>query len=163
MLPNFITNVSAFDFTGPNDSFNISDTERNNLYSSNLIQTNTNTSNAEFYLGRLHKYLGYSTLFLAGIAAVSSSEPSVHHSFAYTAAGTALATCVTGYIKYSNRFNLDKGLFSEDNLHIMLGVLGTLGITAAIAFEASGMEGSHSGIGVIGASSMIIGVITIKW
>jgi len=44
----------------------------------------------------------------------------------YTATGAALATCLTGYSEYGDRFNLDDGLFSEDNLHIMLGVLGTL-------------------------------------
>ena len=168
ILTDYLANYSE-----PNDLYNINDNERNNLYASNLFQqknivsnlpqTNTNTSDAGFNYGRLHKYLGYSTLILAGAAAVSSSHRSVHYGFAYTATGTALATCLTGYSKYGDRFNLDDGFFSEDNLHIMLGVLGTLGFATAVAIADSGEETSHGGIGRTGAASMVISVIVIKW
>jgi hypothetical protein len=160
-------------YSVPNDLYNISDNERNNLYASslfhqtnmvsNLAQTNTDTSDAGFNFGRLHKYLGYSTLILAGIAAVSSSDRSVHYGSAYAATGTALATCLTGYSEYGDRFNLDDGLFSEDNLHIILGVIGTLGFATAVAIADSGKETSHSGFGRTSAASMVISVIVIKW
>jgi len=168
ILTDYLANYSE-----PNDLYNISDNERNDLYASNLFhqknivsnlaQTNANTSDAGFNYGRLHKYLGYSTLVLAGIAAVSSSRRSVHYGFAYAATGTALASCLTGYSEYGDRFNLDDGLFSEDNLHIMLGVIGTLGFATAVAIADSGKETSHSGIGRTSAASMVISVIVIKW
>ncbi len=163
----------TFNYPEPDDSNKNNADERINLYAANLfhrknvvsnsVDTNTNAHDAGLDFGSLHKYLGYSTLLLAGIAAVSSSNRSVHYGSAYAATGTALATCWTGYIEYSDRFDLDEGVLSEDNLHIILGVLGTIGFATAVAIADSGEGSSHSGIGGASATSMLISVIVIKW
>ena len=163
----------TFNYPEPDDFNKINADERINLYASNLfhrknvvsnlVHTNTNAYDTGLDFGSLHKYLGYSTLLLAGIAAVSSSNRSVHYGSAYAATGTALATCWTGYIEYSDRFDLDEGVLSEDNLHIILGALGTIGFATAVAIADSGEESSHSGIGGASATSMLISVIVIKW
>ena len=163
----------TFNYTEPDDFNKNNVDERINLYASNLfnrknvasnsVHTNTNAYDTGLDFGSMHKYLGFSTLLLAGIAAVSSSNRSVHYGSAYAATGTALATCWTGYIEYSDRFDLDEGVLSEDNLHIILGVLGTIGFATAVAIADSGEGSSHSGIGGASAASMLISVIVIKW
>ena len=112
---------------------------------------------------KAHKYLGYTTILLAGIAAITSSNKSLHYGAAYTATGTALATCFTGYYEYRDRFDLEEGLFSDDNLHIILGALGTLGIATAVAIADSDGENGHAGPGIAGGTAMLISVIVIKW
>ena len=163
----------TFNYNKPDDFNKNNADERINLYASNLfnrknvasnsVHTNTNAYDTGLDFGSMHKYLGFSTLLLAGIAAVSSSNRSVHYGSAYAATGTALATCWTGYIEYSDRFNLDEGVISEDNLHIIIGVLGTIGFATAVAIADSGEGSSHSGIGGASAASMLISVIVIKW
>lgn len=114
-------------------------------------------------LRRLHKYSGYGTLLLAGMAAVSSSNRSMHYGCAYSAAGAALVTCLTGYLEYRNIFNMGRGLFADENIHIILGVVGTIGLAASVAMADSGEETSHSSIGGAGAASMLISVVVIRW
>lgn len=113
--------------------------------------------------GRLHKYFGYATLALAGVAAVTSSNKSLHYGSAYAATGTALLTCMTGYAEYAERFDLDEGLLAPDNLHVLLGVVGTVAITAAVATADSGDESSHAGTGIAGGSLMLVSVVVIRW
>ena len=163
----------TFHYTEPDDFNKNNVDERINLYASNLfnrknvasnsVHTNTNAYDTGLDFGSMHKYLGYSTLLLAGIAAVSSSNRSVHYGSSYAATGTALAACWTGYIEYGDRFDLDEGVLSEDNLHIILGVLGTIGFATAVAIADSGKGSSHSGVGGVSATSMLISVIVIKW
>ncbi|HSG27760.1 MAG TPA: hypothetical protein VLA34_04710 [Candidatus Krumholzibacterium sp.] len=114
-------------------------------------------------LRQWHRYLGYGTLILAGITAVSSSEKSVHYVCAYSATGAAVATCVTGYLKYGRRFNLSRGLLRDDNVHIILGVAGTVGMAAAVLMADSGEEGGHAAIGTGGGASMLVSLLVIKW
>lgn len=111
---------------------------------------------------KLHKYFGYATLALAGVAAVTSSNKSLHYGSAYAATGTALLTCMTGYYEYSERFDLDEDLLSQDNLHILMGVIGTVAIATAVATADSGDESSHAGLGVAGGSMMLASVVVIK-
>jgi len=113
--------------------------------------------------GKVHKYLGYSTILLAGVAAVTSSTKSLHYGAAYATTGTALATCFTGYYEYRDRFDLGNGFLDEDNLHILLGTLGTLGVATAVAIADSGENNSHAGIGIAGGASMMVSIIVIKW
>ena len=163
---------SAGNYSEAIDFYNIDDNEINGLYASkqfhqnntvsSLIETNINHSDDGYGFGRLHKYLGYGTVLLAGTAAVSGSYRSLHYGSAYAATGTALATCLTGYMEYGDRFNLEDGLFSQDNLHIVLGVLGTVGLVTAVAIEGSN-ESSHSAVGATGGASMLLSIITIRW
>jgi hypothetical protein len=124
---------------------------------------NPETGAADFDFEKAHKYLGYSTILMAGLAAITSSNKSLHYGAAYTATGTALATCFTGYYEYRDRFDLEEGFFAEDNVHIMLGALGTIAIATAVAIADSGEEKSHAGMGITGGSAMVISVIVIKW
>lgn len=113
--------------------------------------------------GKVHKYLGYTTIALAGLAAITSSNEDLHYGAAYSATGAALATCVTGLYEYRDRFDLENGILDEDNLHILMGTLGTVAIATAVAVADSGEEKSHAGIGVTGGVSMLVSVIVIKW
>ncbi len=124
---------------------------------------NLEPGSAGVNFGKVHKYLGFSTILLAGVAAVTSSTKSLHYGAAYATTGAALATCFTGYYEYRDRFDLGNGLLDEDNLHILLGTLGTLGVATAVAIADSGENKSHAGIGITGGASMMVSVIVIKW
>lgn len=118
---------------------------------------------SRFGLRRLHRYLGYGTLILAGVTAVSGSESDLHCGAAYAATGTAAATCVTGFMKYHRRWNLSKGLFHDDNAHIMLGVIGGIGMVASVITADSDSGPGHAGVGAAGGALMAVSVILIKW
>ena len=120
-------------------------------------------SAAEFDYRGLHRYLGYGTVVLAGIAAVSSSNRSVHYGAAYAAAGTALGASITGYAAYGRYLNMRRGLFSDNNLHVMLGVLGTAGIATAVLLADSDGGSNHAGIGSAAAISMAVSVAIVRW
>lgn len=112
---------------------------------------------------RWHKYLGYGTVLMAGVTAVSHSDEDFHESAAYVTAAGALSTLLTGYLAHSSRFDTEEGLLSKDNLHIVLGTLGAVILTTAVAIADDGDESSHSGLGVAGGVLMTLGVIDIKW
>jgi len=120
-------------------------------------------SSSRFGLRKMHRYLGYGTLILAGVTAVSGSESDLHCGAAYAATGTAVATCVTGFMKYHRRWNLSKGLFHDDNAHIMLGVIGGIGMVASVITADSDSGPGHAGIGAAGGALMAVSVILIKW
>ena len=50
----------------------------------------------------------------------------------------AMATLWAGYEAHSDRFDWDDGLFSEDNLHIILGTIGAVACITAVAVADSG-------------------------
>lgn len=120
-------------------------------------------SSSRFGLRKMHRYLGYGTLVLAGVTAVSGSESDLHCGAAYAATGTAVATCVTGFMKYHRRWNLSKGLFHDDNAHIMLGVIGGIGMVASVIAADSDSGPGHAGVGAAGGALMAVSVILIKW
>ena len=111
-------------------------------------------------IGLLHKYLGWGTLLLAGVAAVTGSDSSLHHNSALAATAFGLGTAATGYYEYSDYFDTDEGL-SAYNLHIVLGTIGAIGF-ATEAIIASTDTG-HGGIGIGSAVAMGIGVAIIIW
>ena len=110
-----------------------------------------------------HKYLGYGTILMAGVTAVSHSDEDFHESAAYATAASAISTVLTGYLAHHQRFDSHQGLLSKDNLHIVLGTLGAAILTTAVAIADDGEESSHSGLGVTGGVLMTLGVIDIKW
>lgn len=114
-------------------------------------------------LERWHKYLGYGTVLMAGVTAVSHSDEDFHEGAAYVTAAGALSTLLTGYLAHGERFDTEAGLLSRDNLHIALGTLGAVLLTTAVAISDDGEEGSHSTLGVTGGVLMALGVIDIKW
>jgi len=119
--------------------------------------------NGRSSLEKWHKYLGYGTVLLAGITAVTSSEEDTHESFAIATAAGALSTVATGFAAHRQRFDTDEGLFTKDNLHIALGTLGAAILTTAVVIADDGRESSHSGMGVTGGVLMTLGVIDIVW
>lgn len=163
-------NIMAFDLPLPN-KLNVADSVLFNPvfpdvqmpdFSSNTsapgVDYSLNQSSSGADYGKLHRYFGFATIALAGVAAVTSSNKSVHYGAAYAATSAALLTCWTGYEEYSDRFDLDEGLLSQDNLHILLGVIGTVAIVTSVATADSGDESSHAGMGVAGGSMMLISV-----
>lgn len=122
-----------------------------------------NKSSSVTDYGKLHRYFGFATIALAGVAAVTSSNKSVHYGAAYATTGAALLTCWTGYEEYSERFDLDEGLLAQDNLHILLGVIGTVAILTSVATADSGDDSSHAGMGVAGGSMMLISVAIFQF
>ena len=122
-----------------------------------------NASDEGLDYGKAHKYLGYTTILLAGIAAVSSGNKDVHYGAAYSAVAAAAGTVFTGYMEHGDRFTFEDGLFTEDNSHILLGTIGALGCAAAVILADSDGGHGHNGIGVFGGAAMALSVITIKW
>jgi hypothetical protein len=114
-------------------------------------------------IGKWHKYLGYGTILMAGVVAVSSSSESFHEAAAYLTAGGAVSTVLTGYLAHSSRFDMDNGLFADDNLHIILGTLGAAILTTAVVIADGGDESSHSGLGIAGGALMTLGIVKIVW
>lgn len=110
-----------------------------------------------------HKYLGYSAVILAGLAAVTSSSKSVHYGAAYGSALAAAGTLTTGFMEYGDRYNHEDGLFARDNAHILLGTIGAVACIAAVVMADSGGGGGHAGAGIVGGSAMALSVVTIKW
>lgn len=107
-----------------------------------------------------HKYLGYATLVMGGLAAISASSHSLHRAASYAAVGLGAGTVATGFKEYGGYIDLSDG-FSSYDIHAVLGTAGLLAFTAAVA--AAEADSSHSGFGVGSAVSMGISVIAIKW
>jgi hypothetical protein len=112
---------------------------------------------------KLHKYLGWATVALAGLTAVSGSHKEAHYAAAYSTVAASVGTLTTGYMAYGDRFTFEDGIFTEDNNHIILGTLGALGCIAAVALADSSDGNSHDNIGIAAGAAMAISVITIKW
>ena len=121
--------------------------------------TVSSSSNLESW----HKYLGYGTILMAGVTAGSSSNESFHETAAYVTAAGALSTLLTGYMAHGEQFDMSEGLFSEPNRHIILGTVGAILLTTAVAMAADDDESSHSGLGITGGVMMTLAVIDIKW
>lgn len=110
-----------------------------------------------------HRYLGYGSVLLAGLTAVSSSQEDIHEALAYATAGASIATATTGFMAYSGGVGPGQSLLSRDNLHMALGVVGAGLLTTAVLTADDGESGSHSGLGVAGGVLMTLGIIEIKW
>ncbi len=116
-----------------------------------------------FDLGDVHKYLGYSTVLLVGLAAATSGDNGAHYGTAYGAAALGAATVATGFVEYGDRFDLSYGLLWQDNAHIILGTVGAIACIAAVAAADSDGGGGHAGAGVGGGAAMALSIITIRW
>jgi hypothetical protein len=111
----------------------------------------------------LHAYLGYATVLLAGVTAVSSGSKHFHWGAAYATAGTAALTVTTGALAHGRRFTLEDGLFTQDNTHILLGTIGAAACIAAVFMADSDGGGGHAGTGIFGGAAMALSVVTIRW
>jgi hypothetical protein len=118
-----------------------------------------------FSTARAHQFMGYGTMLLAALTAVTNSEHDVHRAASYATLWLAGATCATGFSGYRNFIDLSDGI-SADDAHAMLGTLGTIGFAATLVIaEAEDDDEGHGGIGA--ASTVAMGasllVLQIHW
>ena len=112
---------------------------------------------------KLHKYLGFTTVLLAGLTAVTGNSKDVHYGAAYSTVAAALGTIATGYLAHGDRFAIGDGIFTEDNSHIILGTIGVVGCIAAVLLADSDGGHNHNAFGIVGGGAMAFSVIRIKW
>jgi len=120
---------------------------------------------SSFSTARAHRFMGYGTIALAGLAAVSNSDHDLHRIASYTALWLASATCATGFSGHQGAIDLSDGLSAYDT-HALLGSLGTIGFAATLALaEADDDDSSHGGLGAASAAAMGLSVVivNIKW
>ena len=127
---------------------------------SNLQPASFSEDKSSLDMGFLHKYLGYGTLLLAGVAAATGSGSSYHHYSAVGSATLGLMTLATGYHEYGDMFEPDEG-FSKYNLHIALGTLGAVGFATEAVIAAT--DSDHGGLGIGSALVMGAALIVIVW
>lgn len=128
------------------------------------VSTDAATASIEkpkgFDMSSAHKYLGYTTLAFAAGAAFSSSNEDIHEPLGYAAAGMATLTCITGYLEYSDYFNMDDG-WSKTNIHIVSGATATAGFIVTAILGAGG--DGHGGIGGVSTALMVVPIVILKW
>jgi hypothetical protein len=112
---------------------------------------------------KLHKYLGYATVLLVGLTAVTGNNKDIHYGAAYSTIAASLGTIATGYLAHGDRLTFEDGIFTEDNNHILSGTLGALACIAAVALADSSGGHDHDAIGIVGGSAMALSVVTIRW
>ncbi len=126
--------------------------------------------------GKVHQYLGWSTIVLAGMTALTapgSSEGAVttqprqtngtHAKLAEAAVLMAGATIITGLITHWDDFHVADGIADPDNQHILLGVTGAAMMAYAVnKSKNSAVPVSHAGIAELGALLMVA-AIKITW
>jgi hypothetical protein len=116
--------------------------------------------NSSLDMGFFHKYLGYGTLLLAGVAAVTGSDSSTHHYSAVGSATLGAMTLATGYYEYGDMFEIDEG-FSTSNLHIALSTLGAIGFATEAIIAST--DSDHGALGIGSAAVMGGAFIVILW
>lgn len=127
---------------------------------SNLQSSSFSENNSSLDMGFLHKYLGYGTLLLAGVAAATGSDSSTHHYSAVGSATLGVMTLATGYYEYGDMFEIDEG-FSKSNLHIALSTLGAIGFATEAIIAST--DSDHGGLGIGSAAVMGAAFIVILW
>ncbi|MFQ5509547.1 MAG: hypothetical protein ACE5FN_09460 [Leptospirillia bacterium] len=115
---------------------------------------------------KAHKYLGLASLGAATLAALSAGTASsdneksgIHHSAAVTAAALGGAAVGTGLVFHWEDFHLKDGPGDPDNLHALLGLLGTVGYALAVG---SAPDTEHQDAGMVGLLSMAASV-KVTW
>ncbi|MBI1195401.1 MAG: hypothetical protein GC138_06120 [Gammaproteobacteria bacterium] len=136
-----------------------------------------NWSEPMFTGNKLHKYLGIGSLLLAGLTAMTAPDseggtsgqaPSgkdLHQSLAYGATALGVGAVATGFAYHFDDIHMENGITDVDNLHMILGLLGTAGYAAAVADRPKSpnwSSGSHSTYGIVGAVSMAV-AIKLEW
>jgi len=116
---------------------------------------------SSFSTARAHKYMGYGTVLLAGLAAVSHSSHDLHRAASYGTTWLAAATCATGFSGFEGFIDLSDGLSVYDT-HAILGTLGTIGFAATLAMAEADADSSHGGIGGASAAAMGLSVVVLK-
>ncbi len=111
-------------------------------------------------LNKVHKYLGYASMVsavLTGLSPKTAGGP--HELFGTAAAAFGAAAVLSGFAFHYEDISLKGGFGDPDNLHMLLGILGTAGYAVAVS---SGEKGGHGGPGTLGALSMAM-AIKLTW
>ncbi len=111
-------------------------------------------------LNKVHKYLGYASMVsavLTGLSPKTAGGP--HELFGTAAAAFGVTAVLSGFAFHYEDINLSGGFSDPDNLHMLLGILGTAGYAVAVN---SGEKGGHGGPGTLGALSMAM-AIKLTW
>ena len=117
---------------------------------------------------KAHKYLGIGSLLLAGLTVLTApddeegtgdSDDSLHQGLANGALALGVGAVATGLAFHFDDIKLANGLGDPDNLHALLGIIGTTGYAVAVA---NGGEGGHAAAGIVGALSMAA-AIKVEW
>lgn len=109
---------------------------------------------------KFHKYFGIGALAAVGLAIIApKEEDGLHEYAAKTAAVLGGAAATSGLIYHWDDFHFEDGMGDPDNLHFLLGTLGTIGMFYA---AAKGPEAPHAGVGALAGISMGIAV-KITW
>ncbi len=126
---------------------------------------------------KAHEYMGIGSLVLAGLtvltapdseegtAAGKPSGTDLHQALATGAAALGIGAVATGFVYHLDDIHLDNGITDPDNLHMLLGLIGTAGYLVALSQapdEPNYSETSHSTAGIIGGISMIA-AIKLEW
>ena len=119
----------------------------------------------------LHMYLGLASLAMGGLAAVTVPESydpdllnSVHFKAAKASWQLGAAAVASGFYTHWNDFHLEDGLLDRDNLHVLLGLIGTLGYYMAVKgavdeYNDVGYPSTdHASKGIIGGASMTFAI-----
>ena len=119
------------------------------------------TDTTSFSTMSAHKYLGYGTVALAALAAVTNSSHEIHRAASYAATWLAGATCATGFAGYGNVINLTDGI-STDDFHAVAGIVGTAAFVATLILAEADKDSGHGGIGAASAAALGISVVAVK-
>jgi len=119
----------------------------------------------------LHMYLGLASLAMGGMAAISAPEEydadllnTVHFKAAKASWQLGAAAIASGFYSHWDDFHLEDGLFDRDNLHVLLGLVGTLGYYLAVKgavdeYNDVGYPSTdHASKGIIGGASMTFAI-----
>ncbi|MDX8384397.1 MAG: hypothetical protein R8M45_09970 [Ghiorsea sp.] len=125
-------------------------------------------------MNNIHEYLGLASLAFGGLAAISVPENgsadlvnTFHYRFAKYSWQLGAAAVGTGFYAHWDDFHLEDGLLDPDNLHIMLGFLGTLGYYLAVAgavdeYNTNGYvdteNKNHATYGILGGAAMSVAI-----
>lgn len=123
----------------------------------------------------IHEYLGLASLAMGGLAAVTVPESydpdllnSVHYKAAKLSWQLGAAAVASGLYAHWDDFYLEDGLLDRDNLHALLGLVGTLGYYLAVSsavneYNNNGYPSTkHAKYGIGGGASMFI-AIGLTW
>jgi len=119
----------------------------------------------------LHMYLGLASLAMGGLAAISAPDTqedllnTYHFKAAKASWQLGAAAVASGFYTHWDDFHLEDGLLDRDNLHVLLGLVGTLGYYLAVkgAVDEFNDKGavtadSHASKGIMGGASMTFAI-----
>ena len=110
-------------------------------------------------LSTTHDILGYSAVLIGLTAGLLSSDlldDDSHKALGYTASAAAAMNISIGFLNYGDRLHTGNGLFTIDNIHIVLGITGGV---LMIAASFLGESDAHPIMAGLGTAMMGAGIV----